>query len=382
MAAETAKTRLVESREGRRETIGVELGVLFGLGSAAAFGAGDFSGGLASRRVSGLTVAGLAQAIGLVALLILLAVLQPAPCRASGRSPLARWPASAAAWAGGAVRAACRSAAWASSPPSPALARSRMPLLLSCLAGPCARLHPRSGWAWLVAMVAVGAASGATRHGVQPRAVMLGIAAAVLASASGSCCSTSPPRRAEAWALVASRAAATVAASAGARCSEGARRPARRLADRAAGGHPGRDRQRGLRAGRAAPCRSAWRPPCRASIPIVTMLLARVVLARIPAAAGHRGRAAGRGRDRPHLARLSDQAGASRRRCDMDAAAVARERLDIGSSPVRHARRVDAPRTRRRAAGLTARLPAGLPGRHESRVSLTPTPLDVSPRCA
>ena len=49
----------------------MELGVLFGLGSAAAFGAGDFSGGLASRRVSGLTVAGLAQAIGLVALLIL-----------------------------------------------------------------------------------------------------------------------------------------------------------------------------------------------------------------------------------------------------------------------------------------------------------------------
>jgi drug/metabolite transporter (DMT)-like permease len=60
-------------------------------------------------------------------------------------------------------------------------------------------------------MAAVGAATGATRHGVQPRAVLLGVAAAVFfglwfllldvaAEESGS----------EAWALVASRGAATV----------------------------------------------------------------------------------------------------------------------------------------------------------------------------
>ena len=60
-------------------------------------------------------------------------------------------------------------------------------------------------------MAAVGAASGATRQGVEPRAVMLGIVAAVFfglwfllldvaAEESGS----------EAWALVASRGAATV----------------------------------------------------------------------------------------------------------------------------------------------------------------------------
>ena len=90
----------------------MELGVLFGLGSAAAFGTGDFSGGLASRRVSGVTVAGLAQAIGLVALLVLLAFLRPAP-PVQGRSLLPPRPAHAAGWAWWRCMRACRWAAWA-----------------------------------------------------------------------------------------------------------------------------------------------------------------------------------------------------------------------------------------------------------------------------
>lgn len=56
----------------------MEPGVLFGLGSAVSFGAGDFTGGLASRRAPALLVAGGAQVIGLVLLLAILAVVRPA----------------------------------------------------------------------------------------------------------------------------------------------------------------------------------------------------------------------------------------------------------------------------------------------------------------
>jgi drug/metabolite transporter (DMT)-like permease len=54
---------------------GTEFGaVVFGLASAATWGVGDFSGGLATRRVSVLTVTLLSQAAGLV-LLVLLALI-------------------------------------------------------------------------------------------------------------------------------------------------------------------------------------------------------------------------------------------------------------------------------------------------------------------
>lgn len=187
----------------------MELGVLFGLGSAAAFGAGDFNGGLASRRVSGLTVAGLAQAIGLVALLILLAVLRPAPPDA-GAIAIA---ALAGACGGLGLVALYAGLAMGSMGVVAALSgvgSVALPLVIGFLLGRA----PVSPGQWLgvvVTMAAVGAASGATRQGVRARAVTLGIAAAIFfglwfllldiaAEESGS----------EAWVLVASRAAATV----------------------------------------------------------------------------------------------------------------------------------------------------------------------------
>jgi drug/metabolite transporter (DMT)-like permease len=187
----------------------VELGVLFGLGSAAAFGAGDFSGGLASRRVSGLTVAGLAQAIGLVVLLILLAILRPAP---PGIDALG---IAAIAGACGGVGLVALYAGLSLGSMGVVTALSgvgsvALPLLLGYLLGR-APVSPAQWLGVLITMAAVGAASGATRQGVQGRAVVLGIAAAaafglwfllldVAADEAGS----------EAWALVASRGSATV----------------------------------------------------------------------------------------------------------------------------------------------------------------------------
>ena len=187
----------------------MELGVLFGLGSAAAFGAGDFSGGLASRRVAGLTVAGMAQAIGLVALLALLAILRPQPPD-PGSLVVA---AIAGACGGVGLVALYTGLALGSMGVVTALSgvgSVALPLLLGFGLGRA----PVSAGQWIgvvVTMAAVGAASGATRHGVQPRAVALGLAAAMCfglwfllldlaVDEAGS----------EAWALVASRGAATL----------------------------------------------------------------------------------------------------------------------------------------------------------------------------
>ena len=187
----------------------MELGVLFGLGSAAAFGAGDFSGGLAARRVSGLTVAGLAQAIGLVALLILLATLRPAP-----PSVGALGIAAAAGACGGIGLVALYSGLSLGSmgivTALSGVGSVAVPLLLGWAFGR-APISPAQWLGVAVTMAAVLAASGATRQGVQPRAVALGIAAAVsfglwfllldlAAEEAGS----------DAWVLVASRASATV----------------------------------------------------------------------------------------------------------------------------------------------------------------------------
>ena len=72
----------------------MELGILFGLGSALAFGSGDFAGGFATRRVNGVTVA--AGPTPLACCLVLGPPGRPAPAaaerRVSWRS--ARSPAS------------------------------------------------------------------------------------------------------------------------------------------------------------------------------------------------------------------------------------------------------------------------------------------------
>lgn len=55
----------------------IEPGILFGLGAAAAWGTGDFSGGLAARRAGSTAVAAGAQIVGFALLVGALLVLQP-----------------------------------------------------------------------------------------------------------------------------------------------------------------------------------------------------------------------------------------------------------------------------------------------------------------
>jgi drug/metabolite transporter (DMT)-like permease len=185
----------------------MDPGVLFGLGSAAAFGSGDFSGGFASRRISGLTVAGGAQAVGLALLLILLAFTRP-ELPSPGALALA---ALAGAFGGIGLVALYRGLALGSMGIVTALSgvgSVSVPLLIGSAIGR-APVAPAQWVGVLVAMAAIGAASGATRRGVNTQAVVLGAVAAIffglwfllldLAADEG-----------QIWSLVSSRAAATV----------------------------------------------------------------------------------------------------------------------------------------------------------------------------
>jgi drug/metabolite transporter (DMT)-like permease len=71
--------RLVHSRGDWNGRCAIEPGILLGVGSAAAWGTGDFAGGLAARRAGGMLVTGGAQVVGFVLLLVAVLVLRPAP---------------------------------------------------------------------------------------------------------------------------------------------------------------------------------------------------------------------------------------------------------------------------------------------------------------
>jgi drug/metabolite transporter (DMT)-like permease len=185
----------------------VELGILFGLGSALAFGSGDFTGGFVARRVNGFTVAGVAHATGLVLVLGLLAVLRP-PLPSAGQLAVG---AVAGIFGGIGLVALYRGLALGSMGIVAALSgvgSVGIPVLASAALGKA----PMSQGQWLgigLAVIAIATASGATRAGVQRAAIVFGVAAAVgfglwfllldIAAEGG-----------EAWALVASRSASTV----------------------------------------------------------------------------------------------------------------------------------------------------------------------------
>jgi drug/metabolite transporter (DMT)-like permease len=156
----------------------VNIGVLYGIAAAFAFGGGDFTGGLASRRITGLTVVAVAQAVGLVLLIGLIAIEQPVVPGA----PSLLLAAAAGAFGGIGLLALYRGLAMGSMGVVTGISgvgSVTIPLVIGWAIGR-APVAPLQWFGVLVAMAAIGAASGATRSGVRPQAVLLGMVAAVL----------------------------------------------------------------------------------------------------------------------------------------------------------------------------------------------------------
>ena len=152
-------------------------GLLFGLAAALAFGGGDFTGGLASRRVAGLTVVAVAQATGFLLLLGLVAVAHT-PQPDAGSLLLA---AGAGAFGGIGLLALYRGLAMGSMGVVTALSgvgSVALPLLVGYTLGR-SPIGPLQWVGVVVAMGAVAAASGATREGVRAEAVAMGTLAAL-----------------------------------------------------------------------------------------------------------------------------------------------------------------------------------------------------------
>lgn len=155
----------------------VEPGVLFGIGSAAAWGTGDFAGGVAARRAGGLLVTGGAQVVGFVVLLLAVLVLRPAPPAlativlgalggAAGGLGLAALYRGLAVGAMGLVSAIS------------GIGGVLIPLSVGVLLWGTS-IHPLQLAGVGCALAAVAAASGATTRGVNRSALLLALAAAV-----------------------------------------------------------------------------------------------------------------------------------------------------------------------------------------------------------
>lgn len=154
---------------------GSGAGIAFGLASAVSFGAGDFAGGAAARRASGLAVAAAAQAVGWALLLVVLAVVRPALPNAG--SLLAGIAAGIAGAIG--VAALYRGLSMGSMGIVAALSGAgaiSIPLIASLLSGAAISAPEIVGVACIGAAAAAG--SGATTEGVSWRALgFAGVAA-------------------------------------------------------------------------------------------------------------------------------------------------------------------------------------------------------------
>jgi drug/metabolite transporter (DMT)-like permease len=251
-----------------------EIGVIFGLGSAAAWGAGDFVGGLAARRAGAIAVAAGATVVGFVVLLLLVAVVRPAfpPAEVIGLGGLA-------GVAGGIGLAALYRGLSLGSMGLVAAISGVGSVLLPLFVGVWLGGDVIGQWQWVgmgAALGAAAAASGATLGGVSRSALTMALAASmgfglwyvILDQAA---------EVHELWALVASRGAASVVVGGLAIARGGARglRPAWRLVLAAGlfdlGGNGGFVLARAvLPVGIAAALSGLY--------PIMTMLLARWVI--------------------------------------------------------------------------------------------------------
>ena len=152
-------------------------GVLLGLASALSFGIGDFAGGLASRRASGLAVAALGQLVGTVLLAVFVLVARP------GLPDMSSLAIGAAAGLSGAVGVAALYVAMAAGAMGLVASVSgagavTVPLLVSVFLLHQS-VHPLQAVGVACAAAAILAASGASRGGGSRRALWLALLAAL-----------------------------------------------------------------------------------------------------------------------------------------------------------------------------------------------------------
>ena len=151
--------------------------MLLGVGSAAAWGTGDFAGGLAARRAGGMLVTGGAQVVGFLLLLLAVLVLRPAP---PTLSPLVLGAIGGVA--GGLALAALYRGlglgAMGLVSAVSGLGGVLIPLAVGTLLWGTA-VNPLQLAGVACALVAIAAASGATTRGVNRDALLLGLTAAL-----------------------------------------------------------------------------------------------------------------------------------------------------------------------------------------------------------
>jgi drug/metabolite transporter (DMT)-like permease len=189
------------------EGTAIEPGVLFGLASAAGFGAGDFSGGFAARRAPAWVVAAGAQVVGLALLLVAVAVTRPAAPDAGtlGSGGLA-------GVFGGLALAALYAGLSLGSMGLVAALSGVGSVAIPAVVGALVLAQHLTGGQWLGVAAAAGAgllASWTTTQGVNARAIQLAAIAAVGFGTWFVLLDVAAERH-ELWALVASRAAASV----------------------------------------------------------------------------------------------------------------------------------------------------------------------------
>lgn len=185
----------------------IEPGVLLGVGSAAAWGIGDFAGGIAARRAGGLLVTGAAQAVGLAFLLLAVVALRPTAPAAStillgALGGIAGGLGLAALYRGLGMGAMGLVSAVSG------VGGVLVPLIVGVVLWGT-QIQPLQLAGVGCALVAIAAASGATTRGVSREEVLLAMVAAVgfglwfvlLARAS---------EHDQLWALVASRGSASI----------------------------------------------------------------------------------------------------------------------------------------------------------------------------
>jgi drug/metabolite transporter (DMT)-like permease len=182
-------------------------GIVLGIGSAASFGAGDFFGGMATRRARGILVAAGSQLVGALALLVLLVAVRPELTDVS-----ALWIGAAAGAVGGTGVAALYRALSMGSMGLVAAISGIGSVLLPLGFDVFVARAPIGPWqivGVICAATAGVAAAGAIRQGVSGRAVGLAALAAVAFGAWFVLLDLAA-RHDAIWALSSSRASASV----------------------------------------------------------------------------------------------------------------------------------------------------------------------------